>query len=232
MSQAKVITVFTTKGGVGKTTSVIHIADSLRERGASVALIDADERAMLTETVMSSPESMPYPVFFLENPSGVEGDETSAQVIGEMVDRIEEAKDGHDYVLIDCGGYNSQASYAAAAVADLTIIPANTGRLDLVQTEEVYKKIHEISQRMGVTPLVRVVVTRVNTGTNLFAGFVGALKAKNINYLKTPLPTYAAVQEASFVGQSVMQYRPNSPAAGFMRRFADEVYEVLHGGDK
>lgn len=223
MSEAKIITIYTTKGGVGKTTTAIHLADFLHMKGAKVALIDADERAMLTEAVMGSPENLPFPTHFFENPAGVDDIDQAQKMIGAMIDKIEEAQDGNDYVIIDCGGYNSQASLAAAAVADLAIIPANTGRFDLVQTIEVHGKIESIAKQMGTTPKVRVLIARVNLATNLYAGFKAALKEKDIKTFENSVPTYTAISEATFMGASVFKYRPSSPAAAFMQRFAEEV---------
>ncbi|WP_273794845.1 ParA family protein [Brucella intermedia] len=227
MSEPKVITIYTTKGGVGKTTTAIHLADYLHAKGSKVALIDADERAMLTEAVMGSPENLPFPTHFFENPAGVEDLNQAQVMIGAMIDKIEEAQDGNDYVIIDCGGYNSQASLAAAAVADLAIIPANTGRFDLVQTIEVHGKIKAIAAQMGKEPKIRVLIARVNLATNLYAGFKAALKEKEIRTFENSIPTYTAISEATFMGASVFKYRATSPAAAFMQRFAEEVVTEL-----
>ncbi|WP_299592535.1 ParA family protein [uncultured Tateyamaria sp.] len=232
MNDAKVIAIYTTKGGVGKTTTAIHLADALTTRGSKVSLIDADERAMLTEAVMGSPENMPFPVHFLENPSGGDDPQAAQRLVGEMIDKIDEASDGFDYVIIDCGGYNSQASFAAAAIADLTIIPANAGRFDLVQTEEVYAKIQTIAKQMERKPKIKVLVTRVNLATNVYSGFMSALKAKGIEAFKNSIPTYAAISEASFMGSSIFKHRPNSQAAGFMQRFVDEAIATITAEDK
>lgn len=228
MANAKVITIYTTKGGVGKTTTAVHLADYFHLKGAKVALIDADERAMLTEAVMGAPENMPFATYFFENPAGVEDADQAKALVGAMIDKIEEAQDDNDYVIIDCGGYNSQASLAAAAVADLTIIPANTGRYDLVQTIEVHGKINTIAAQMGQAPKVRVLISRVNLATNLFAGFKAALKEKGIVAFANSIPTYAAIAEATFMSASVFKYKPTSPAAAFMQRFADEVLETIN----
>lgn len=227
MADAKIITIYTTKGGVGKTTTAVHLADYFHGKGAKVALIDADERAMLTEAVMGAPENLPFPTFFFENPAGVEDADQASVLVGAMIDKIEEAQDGNDYVIIDCGGYNSQASLAAAAVADLTIIPANTGRYDLVQTIEVYGKISTIATQMGKVPTVRVLISRVNLATNLYAGFKAALKEKGIQTFANSIPTYAAIAEATFMSASVFKYKPTSTAAAFMQRFADEVVDTM-----
>lgn len=68
MTEAKVVTIYTTKGGVGKTTTAIHLADYLHSKGHKVALIDADERGMLSEAIMGSEGNLPFPTLVLREP--------------------------------------------------------------------------------------------------------------------------------------------------------------------
>lgn len=57
---AKIITLFSHKGGVGKTTTAQNIAVSLTKKGKNVLLIDADAQMNLTSSVLGLSDSVEY----------------------------------------------------------------------------------------------------------------------------------------------------------------------------
>lgn len=232
MADEKIITIYTTKGGTGKTTTAVHLADYFATKGKKVAIIDADERAMLRDQIMAAPENFPFPCYFFENEAIADTDEGKAQLaMQSMAELIQEAKADQDVLIIDCGGYNSAASLLAGAVADLTIIPVKPGKYDLDQTIDVHAKIKRVAAQLGTEADPRALMTQVNTATNIFAGLRMALKNSGVPCFETAIPVYTAIQETSFLNTTIFKHRPASQAASYMTRFASEVEAALEGAE-
>ena len=138
----KIVTIFTPKGGVGKTTIALHLGWMLSQRG-SVAFVDADERAMLKDTVARGPENFPdINCFHFETTGSEDGDEAAIREV------IEDASHKKDIVIVDCGGYMSMASFVAASLSDLVLIPITPDMKDLQQALDSYQKLELVSKRM------------------------------------------------------------------------------------
>ena len=122
--------VCSTKGGVGKTTLVICLADAFANTGGSVAVIDADPNA--------------HVVSWRERA----GEGCRVEVIGgvtekTILDSIAEAAAKYELVLVDLEGAASQAVTYAIAESDLVLIPSKVSGMDL---QEVFRT-HEVVQR-------------------------------------------------------------------------------------
>ena len=52
----RITTIVTQKGGVGKTTTALALAEGLRRRGCSVLLIDCDQQQNSTRSMRADPE--------------------------------------------------------------------------------------------------------------------------------------------------------------------------------
>lgn len=222
---AKIVTIFTPKGGVGKTTIALHLGWLLSKK-AKVAMIDADERAMLKDTIARGPENFPDIDCYHFEDEGNEDDAAIREV-------IEDASYGKDVVIIDCGGYMSKSSYVAASMSDLVLIPITPDMKDLQQAHDSYGKLQLVSQAMidngaiSEPVKVRAVINNANTQTNAFALVKASLDKAGMDVMDAAIPTYTAIRDASFSNSVVFLTRPFGPAATYMTRFVNECEKEL-----
>lgn len=240
------IAVFNQKGGVGKTTTVINLADALANRGHRVLILDLDPQGNATSglNIEKDREKMIYDYLL-----GAEGDfavqvkdnlsiiPSGAGLAGIEIefarrddwqtvlkDRIAELED-YDYIVMDCPPSLGILSILALTAADGILIP--------VQCE--YYALEGLSQLMESIQLVRggfnpdleiegVLLTMYDGRTNLSMQVVEEVK----NYFKdavfsTVIPRNVRLAEAPSYGMSIMDYDKNSRGAKAYASLADEV---------
>lgn len=240
------IAVFNQKGGVGKTTTVINLADALANKGHRVLILDLDPQGNATSglNIEKDSEEMIYDYLL-----GAEGDfavqvkdnlsiiPSGAGLAGIEIefarrddwqtvlkDRIAELED-YDYIVMDCPPSLGILSILALTAADGILIP--------VQCE--YYALEGLSQLMESIQLVRggfnpdleiegVLLTMYDGRTNLSMQVVEEVK----NYFKdavfsTVIPRNVRLAEAPSYGMSIMDYDKNSRGAKAYASLADEV---------
>lgn len=240
------IAVFNQKGGVGKTTTVINLADALANKGHHVLILDLDPQGNATSglNIEKDRESMIYDYLLGEegdfavqvkdNLSIIPSGATLAGIEIEFArrdkwqsvlkDRIAELK-GYDYIIMDCPPSLGILSILALTAADGILIP--------VQCE--YYALEGLSQLMESIQLVRggfnpdlaiegVLLTMYDGRTNLSMQVVEEVK----NYFKdavfsTVIPRNVRLAEAPSYGMSIMDYDKNSRGAKAYASLADEV---------
>jgi chromosome partitioning protein len=137
------------KGGAGKTTAATILATVLAERGASVAVIDADPNKNVVDW------------------SQLPGKPLSLSVIGEVgeetiVDAIEAAAGRAAFVIVDLeGAANLLVSYAIS-LADFVVIPVQGSQLDAKQAARQMKLIASQERISGRSIPFAVLLTRVS----------------------------------------------------------------------
>lgn len=181
---ADVITIANRKGGVGKTTTTLNLAYSLKELGKKVLVIDLDPQANLTRcfdventeniktighlliTEMEEEESYlveDYTKSYDEIdiiPSGVylSAVETQMRIEtgGERIlsEIVNQAKEHYDYILIDTSPSLNILTINALCASDSVLIVADTQLFAIVGIGELLKTIQKIKKR--VNPKLKV----------------------------------------------------------------------------
>lgn len=126
-----VVSVCSTKGGVGKTTLVICVAAELSEQGYKVAIVDADPNGHCTAWRELADDKTTVSV-------------VSGATEATIQDLVAQASEAHDVVLIDLEGAASQAVIWAITDSDLVLMPTRTSGMDLQElyrTNAVVKRI-------------------------------------------------------------------------------------------
>jgi chromosome partitioning protein len=137
------------KGGAGKTTAATILATVLAERGASVAVIDADPNKNVVDWAQLPGKPANLSV------TGDVGEET-------IVDAIEAAAGKAAFVVVDLeGAANLLVSYAIA-LADFVVIPMQGSQLDAKQAARQMKLIASQERISGRSIPFAVLMTRVS----------------------------------------------------------------------
>ena len=176
---ADVITIANRKGGVGKTTTTLNLAYSLKELGKKVLVIDLDPQANLTRcfdventeniktighlliTEMEEEESYlveDYTKSYDEIdiiPSSVYLSAVETQMRIEtgseriLSEIVNQAKEHYDYILIDTSPSLNILTINALCASDSVLITADTQLFAIVGISELLKTIQKIKKKVN-----------------------------------------------------------------------------------
>ena len=175
---AEIITVANRKGGVGKTTTALNLAYSLRELNKKVLVIDMDSQANLTRCLgIESPSKLGNTIgHLLMNEINLEEynideyikaydeiDFISSSIYLSAVEAqlkletgsekvlseiIENIKDRYDFILIDTSHSLGILTINALCSADSILITADTQMFAMAGLEDLIKTINKIKKRL------------------------------------------------------------------------------------
>ncbi|KQP31287.1 chromosome partitioning protein ParA [Methylobacterium sp. Leaf104] len=210
-----VISVCSTKGGVGKTTLVICLADAFARQGGSVAIVDADpnghvgswrERARTDSTVAVI--------------SGV----TETVIL----DRIAEAATRYGIVLVDLEGAASQAVTYAIAESDLVLIPTKISGMDLQEVFRTYEVVQRAERMLRRSIPARVVLTQMSPLQSRVAQHAREeIQGAGIPLLRTEVIQRAAYQSMHFTGSTPAGPGGDPKAAAEVGGVLNELLAIL-----
>lgn len=240
------IAVFNQKGGVGKTTTVINLADALANKGHRVLILDLDPQGNATSglNVDKDRDHMIYDfllgdegdfiVPIKENLDIIPSGATLAGIEIEFARRdgwqtvLKEDMtqlEGYDYIIMDCPPSLGVLSILALTAADGILIPVQCEYYALEGLSQLMESIQLV--RGGFNPALEiegVLLTMYDGRTNLSMQVVEEVK----NYFRdavfsTVIPRNVRLAEAPSYGMSILDYDKNSRGAKAYAALADEV---------
>ena len=185
------------KGGVGKTTIASSIAVEFAKKGKT-AVIDNDNRQQSLSLFISQRK---------ENGSAVP-DLYHFDHYEDMLDMLEENK--YDFVVIDCGGVDSDVNRVAIASADVLIVPVKPNMIEsagLVVFEENLREIEKNLEQSIVKPVV--LLNRVHPrATKVVASFKEMLGKyfESFQIFESVIRARTDIENAFEAGKSVAEF--------------------------
>jgi chromosome partitioning protein len=206
---ARVIVCANQKGGVGKTTTAVHLAVGLCRAGARVSLYDLDPQR---NAVLCLTETGDPPIDagrdWLHWPGSREVDLRSPGKGSPAALEAAVADPSLDYVVIDCAPSLGAWTEHALALAHHVVIPlqceflAMEGLAIILQrTEGLPRHLGEAAARLHVLPVM------VDLSLRIHADILHEVRAHLGGYLcTTVIPRDARFVEAASFGMSVFRY--------------------------
>jgi len=215
-----IIVTASSKGGAGKSTLTLVLAQALDAMGASVTVIDADPNRPLVRWRGGKSTST----------VDVVGDVTESTIIKV----IREYSVQRQFVLVDLEGTANRLVSRAITQADLVLIPLQASALDSNEASRAVGLIQEEEEALeGRIIPYRIIMTRTNPliTTKIEAGIYKALADADISLMKTRLHERQAYK-AIFVRRQALNELDNSingldGALENAERLAAEVVELI-----
>lgn len=149
----RTLALITAKGGSGKSTIAILLADALAAEGRKVLLIDADPQGSVSQWFKTATASG-------DRPANIDVARATTDI--ELMSLLGQAST-HDDRIIDVPGVADKSLIVAANAADLIIIPARVGAFDAAQAIRTATALGAVARSQGRTmPPYRLVMNGVN----------------------------------------------------------------------
>lgn len=214
-----VYTVTSGKGGVGKTTTAVNIAVGLRQRGHTVALVDADlgmpnvasvlaiQPAETIHEVLADEADLEEALLEPAEGFGIVAGDSSLEGFAdadpdELVHVVARLADRYQFVVVDTGGGLSYESVLPLELADAAILVTTDEETAIGDTGTTAA----LAERVGVP--IRCVVVAKTTAVTEAGDIAGRL---DVPLLGT-VPRDETVVETTRMGKPVVAYAPDSEA--------------------
>jgi chromosome partitioning protein len=209
-----IITVASTKGGPGKTTLSLCLADHWYRAGQTVEVLDVDPNRNLSQWLKGAKSMIPCTV--------VDEDD--------VVDAAAMAEERSEVVVIDVAGALARGLVYAIGVASAVLIPARPDQKDAIEAARTYQHVttaERQAQRFKPSASIpaAAVLMQVNKRTQA-AGFArDQLAAFKVPLLTAEVPLRAAYQNYSFFGMPL----DDTAVRGDFSELAQAVEAMIRG---
>lgn len=208
----KVIGFLNQKGGVGKTTLAVHVADALARRDHRTILVDADPQGSALDWAASRQGELFFPVVGLPRAS--------------IHKELPGLAKGFDFVVIDGPPRVYDVAKSAIMASDLIAIPVQPSPYDVWAAKEIMDLLNEVAV---YKPHLRsaFVINRKIVNTALGRDVVNALAEYPTPVLDTAVCQRVAFAESAARGQTVFETDPDSVACREVKSLVDDMLVFL-----
>lgn len=244
---SRVIAIAQHKGGVGKTTSCINIAASLRNKGYKVLLVDMDAQANLTEILglesyVSISDALngksKLPIIHKDGmdvvPSSLDLADAEAQIYGKLIGRelilkgmLSDVRELYDFVIMDCPPSLGLLTINALTAADDVIIPVQSEFLAIRGLSSLLEIIKQVKSNLNSDlSILGVFVTQYDGRKVLNRDISGALKEMfNEELFATAIRDNVALAEQHTARTDIFNYAPSSNGAADYEGLTKEILD-------
>lgn len=199
----KIITVGSTKGGVGKTTLALNIAIARALAGRDVWLIDADRQGTASTALAIRGEAGKQPAIATAHyPDG-----------GQLRTQLLHQRSKFQDIVIDAGGRDSTALRAALVLSDLVLVPFQPRSIDVWAVADIAALIEEARAVRDGLQALGVLNMADTAGSDNEDAAAALADYPAINYLATPIRRRKSIANAAGNGMSVLEQTPRDDKA-------------------
>ncbi|MBQ9274268.1 MAG: AAA family ATPase [Succinivibrio sp.] len=200
-----IITVASTKGGVGKTTVAVQLSTYLKAvKKEDVWLVDGDEQRTALKAItmrqQNGGDSLPCSSYFTGR---------------EMADQLKAQQEKWKYIIVDVGGRDSGTLRAALLRSDLVLIPIPPRSFEFWAIGDIVKIINEA--RATFDDFKARVCTFLNLAEAQGSDNSDAAEQLNniagLEFIDATIRKRKAITVASSFGQSVFEMKPRDKKA-------------------
>lgn len=202
--------VVNTKGGVGKTTTAVHLATMLAEQGKTL-LIDADPQQSAASWAVwrSDADRDPSP--------------TTVCLTGRAVfDQGYKLSEDYDNTVVDAGGRDAAGLRAALLLAQVAVIPVGASNLDAAAMTDLLEVV-DISRDYNPNLNVRVLLTRIDLRTKESSEMIKFIENQGLNLMKARICERVAYRRTVGEGATVKDLKKDPQATQEMIEFFKEL---------
>lgn len=206
-----IFAVVNTKGGVGKTTTAVHLATMLAREGKTL-LIDGDPQASAAS----------WAAWRRENESYKTSPTTTCLAGKAILAEGKQLASGFTHVVVDAGGRDSVGLRSALLLAQRAVIPVGASNLDAAAMTDLLTVV-ELARDYNPDLDVRVLLTRVDPRTKDAAEMLEFLEEQELAVLSTKVCERVAFRRAIGEGAIVQELGKDQAAIAEMESFLREV---------
>ena len=210
-----VVSMASSKGGVGKSTTVMVVGGELRRRGLRILGLDADpeRRLHLWARDRADPDFVVIP--------GIDESNINAT--------ISEMAADYDFVFCDLAGFGSLTMLYAIGRSDLVLIPTLTSAMDRDATIKTHRLARDAAEQLRHAAPAVAFLNRTSAALRprTLSHVRQELEEAGVPLLPVELIDRQLIVEASYVGRGPSEVDPGSKGAANVIALTDAILEEL-----